>query len=182
MLAAMASRLITQLPRLSLARAGSALHPLCLAGSSALLAPVTGVAGLPDYAKLPISTISSSTTPTNFQSSHASLSRGFAATAAEASQQEASPAPEQEPSQEPPGRSCGFQHQFEVVGAVEGPYDVTPAAKFAVVEVGSHQFKVVPGDVIITEKINGVDVNDKLSFSSVMMLGSAAETIVGQYS
>lgn len=51
---------------------------------------------------------------------------------------------------------------------------------FAVVEVGSTQYKVTPDDVIITEKLAGVDVNDTLRLGRVLVLGSAAETIIGR--
>lgn len=51
---------------------------------------------------------------------------------------------------------------------------------FAVVEVGPTQFKVSQGDTIVTEKLRGVDVNDKLSLNRVLMLGSPHETIIGR--
>jgi large subunit ribosomal protein L21 len=51
---------------------------------------------------------------------------------------------------------------------------------FAVVEVGGTQFKVTPDDVIITEKLAGVDVNDTLALQRVLLLGSQAETIIGR--
>lgn len=51
---------------------------------------------------------------------------------------------------------------------------------FAVVEVGPTQFKVSQGDIIVTEKLRGVDVNDKISLNRVLMLGSPHETIIGR--
>jgi len=51
---------------------------------------------------------------------------------------------------------------------------------FAVVEVGSTQYKVTPDDVIVTEKLAGVDVNDTLRLGRVLLLGSAAETTIGR--
>ncbi|KAG6393128.1 hypothetical protein SASPL_147361 [Salvia splendens] len=75
---------------------------------------------------------------------------------------------------------------------------------FAVVQIGSHQFKVSNGDTIYTERLKHCDINDKLkgfsdthlvvvgSFSGslhgctalvlnkVLMLGSQAQTIIGR--
>mmetsp|Transcript_19933 Transcript_19933/g.35558 ORF Transcript_19933/g.35558 Transcript_19933/m.35558 type:complete len:264 (-) Transcript_19933:471-1262(-) len=78
------------------------------------------------------------------------------------------------------GRISRCLHQFEIVGRIEADYEIPAATKFAVVEIGAHQFKVAAGDVIITEKLNGVDVNDKLSLTKVLMLGSAKETVIGR--
>lgn len=51
---------------------------------------------------------------------------------------------------------------------------------FAVVEMGPTQFRVSQGDMIVTEKLRGVDVNDKISLNRVLMLGSPDETIIGR--
>lgn len=51
---------------------------------------------------------------------------------------------------------------------------------FAVVQVGSHQFKVSNGDSIFVEKLKYCDVNDKLILNRVLMLGSMAQTIIGR--
>lgn len=51
---------------------------------------------------------------------------------------------------------------------------------FAVVQIGSHQFKVSNGDSIFTERLKFCDVNDKLILNRVLMLGSQAETIIGR--
>jgi len=59
-------------------------------------------------------------------------------------------------------------------------YKITPKRVFAVVEVGGTQYKVTPDDVIITEKLDGVDVNDTLRLQRVLLLGSTAETIIGR--
>ena len=40
--------------------------------------------------------------------------------------------------------------------------------------------QVSPGDVVVTEKIRGVDVNDKVKLDRVLMLGSRDETIIGR--
>ncbi len=51
---------------------------------------------------------------------------------------------------------------------------------FAVVEVGPTQFKVTPDDLLVTEKLKGVDVNDIVSLNRVLLLGSAQETLIGR--
>ncbi|CAN6919070.1 unnamed protein product [Brassica oleracea] len=51
---------------------------------------------------------------------------------------------------------------------------------FAVVQIGSHQFKVSNGDSIFTEKLNFCDINDKLTLTKVLLLGSASQTIIGR--
>ncbi|XP_058738477.1 large ribosomal subunit protein bL21m-like [Vicia villosa] len=56
------------------------------------------------------------------------------------------------------------------------PYE--PA--FAVVQIGSHQFKVSNGDSIFTERLKFCEVNDKLILNKVLLLGSASQTIVGR--
>jgi ribosomal protein L21 len=69
---------------------------------------------------------------------------------------------------------------YTVVGRVSGRYTVPPKRVFAVVEVGGTQFKVTPDDVIITERLRGVDVNDKLQLPRVLLLGSEEHTIIGR--
>ncbi|KAK7362836.1 hypothetical protein VNO77_04960 [Canavalia gladiata] len=51
---------------------------------------------------------------------------------------------------------------------------------FAVVQIGSHQFKVSNGDSIFTERLKFCEVNDKLILNKVLLLGSASQTIVGR--
>ncbi|XP_057420734.1 50S ribosomal protein L21, mitochondrial [Lotus japonicus] len=51
---------------------------------------------------------------------------------------------------------------------------------FAVVQIGSHQFKVSNGDSIFTERLKFCEVNDKLILNKVMLLGSATQTIIGR--
>ncbi|CAN6443645.1 unnamed protein product [Victoria cruziana] len=51
---------------------------------------------------------------------------------------------------------------------------------FAVIQVGSHQFKVCNRDCIYTEKLKWCEVNDKLILSKVLMLGSKTQTIIGR--
>ncbi|CAA0817919.1 50S ribosomal protein L21- mitochondrial [Striga hermonthica] len=51
---------------------------------------------------------------------------------------------------------------------------------FAVVQIGSHQFKVSNGDSIYVERLKHCDVNDKLVLNKVLMLGSQTQTIIGR--
>lgn len=51
---------------------------------------------------------------------------------------------------------------------------------FAVVQIGSHQFKVSNRDTIYTERLKFCDVNDKLVLNKVLMLGSQTQTIIGR--
>lgn len=69
---------------------------------------------------------------------------------------------------------------YTVIDRVSSTYQVQRKRVFAVVEVGGTQFKITPDDVIVTEKLRGVDVNDKLRLSRVLLLGSEDETIIGR--
>ncbi|KAG5561671.1 hypothetical protein RHGRI_004654 [Rhododendron griersonianum] len=51
---------------------------------------------------------------------------------------------------------------------------------FAVVQIGSHQFKVSNGDSIFTERLKFCEVNEKLILNRVLMLGSQSQTIIGR--
>ncbi|KAF7803452.1 50S ribosomal protein L21, mitochondrial-like [Senna tora] len=51
---------------------------------------------------------------------------------------------------------------------------------FAVVQIGSHQFKVSNGDSIFTERLKFCEVNEKLILNKVLLLGSTTQTIVGR--
>ncbi|XWS19601.1 hypothetical protein CRYUN_Cryun31cG0029500 [Craigia yunnanensis] len=51
---------------------------------------------------------------------------------------------------------------------------------FAVVQIGSHQFKVSNGDCIFTESLKFCEVNDKLILNKVLFLGSPTQTIIGR--
>ena len=48
-----------------------------------------------------------------------------------------------------------------------------PAEIFGVVKVGAQQFKVVPDDLIVVEKLGEAKVNDPVVLSEVMMVGTA---------
>lgn len=63
---------------------------------------------------------------------------------------------------------------------IEGPYTVAPKKVFAVVELGGSQHKVTPDDLLVTEKLIGVDIHDRLRLGRVLLLGSESETIIGR--
>lgn len=65
------------------------------------------------------------------------------------------------------------------LGADEKPFKPYEPV-FAVVQIGSHQFKVSNGDSIFTERLKFCDVNDKLILNRVLMLGSQVQTIIGR--
>ncbi|KAM0938546.1 putative ribosomal protein L21 [Dioscorea sansibarensis] len=71
---------------------------------------------------------------------------------------------------------------YKVIGPLDSsenpfkPYEPV----FAVVQIGSHQFKVSNGDSIFTERLKFCDVNDKLILNRVLLLGSNTQTIVGR--
>ncbi|KAK6932575.1 Ribosomal protein L21-like [Dillenia turbinata] len=71
---------------------------------------------------------------------------------------------------------------YKVVGPVDRserpfkPYEPV----FAVVQIGSHQFKVSNGDCIYTERLKFCEVNDKLILNRVLLLGTANQTIIGR--
>ncbi|CAI5975342.1 unnamed protein product [Closterium sp. NIES-64] len=72
--------------------------------------------------------------------------------------------------------------------AQDGGSDVSEAAgveikeldAFAVVQVGSHQFKVTPGDAIYVEKLNFAHVNDVIHLEKVLLIGSPSESLIGR--
>ncbi|KAG0456533.1 hypothetical protein HPP92_024321 [Vanilla planifolia] len=71
---------------------------------------------------------------------------------------------------------------YKVVGPLtssENPFKPYEPV-FAVVQVGSHQFKVSNGDSIFTERLKYCEVNDKLILNKVLLLGSRTETIIGR--
>uniref|UniRef100_A0A0E0L5L7 Large ribosomal subunit protein bL21m n=1 Tax=Oryza punctata TaxID=4537 RepID=A0A0E0L5L7_ORYPU len=65
------------------------------------------------------------------------------------------------------------------LGADEKPFKPYEPV-FAVVQIGSHQFKVSNGDSIFTERLKFCDVNDKLILNRVLMLGSQTQTVIGR--
>ncbi|GAV88563.1 Ribosomal_L21p domain-containing protein [Cephalotus follicularis] len=71
---------------------------------------------------------------------------------------------------------------YKVVGPLQKedrvfkPYEPV----FAVIRIGSHQFKVSNGDCIFTERLKFCEVNDKLILNKVLLVGSAIQTIIGR--
>lgn len=69
---------------------------------------------------------------------------------------------------------------YSPAGRVIGPYTVARQPAFAVVELGPTQYKVSPDDLVYTEKLKGVDVNEKVSLNRVLLLGNQTQTIIGR--
>ena len=69
---------------------------------------------------------------------------------------------------------------FSAAGRVTGPFSVTRQPAFAIVELGPTQYKVTPDDLVYTEKLKGVDVNDKISLNRVLLLGTQSQTVIGR--
>ncbi|EXC18110.1 50S ribosomal protein L21 [Morus notabilis] len=71
---------------------------------------------------------------------------------------------------------------YKVIGPLEKSDNVFKPYEpvFAVVQIGSHQFKASNGDCIFTEKLKFCEVNDKLLLNKVLLLGSRSQTIVGR--
>lgn len=63
---------------------------------------------------------------------------------------------------------------------IDAPYKIQPKRVFAVVDVGGTQYKVTPDDVVVTEKLSGLDINDIIRLERVLLLGSPSETIIGR--
>lgn len=55
-----------------------------------------------------------------------------------------------------------------------------PQRVFAVVELGPTQFKVAVDDMIVSERLRGVHVNERISLNRVLMMGTPAETQIGR--
>ncbi|XP_047327258.1 50S ribosomal protein L21, mitochondrial [Impatiens glandulifera] len=51
---------------------------------------------------------------------------------------------------------------------------------YAVIQIGSHQFKVSNDDYIYVERLKFCEVNDKLILNRVLMLGSQTQTMIGR--
>ncbi len=52
---------------------------------------------------------------------------------------------------------------------------------YAVIETGSKQYRVSPGDAIIIEKIKGVEVGQQIEFKNVLLVGGEVVQIGTPY-
>jgi ribosomal protein L21 len=55
-----------------------------------------------------------------------------------------------------------------------------PSRAFAVVEVGAKQYKVATDDVIVTHKLRGTDVGQRLLLDRVLLAGGRDWTLIGR--
>ena len=65
-------------------------------------------------------------------------------------------------------------------GEEEEKVKISDKNVFAVVSIGSHQYKVSPDDLFFVEKLHGANVNDIVHLPRVLMLGSKTKTIIGR--
>lgn len=72
------------------------------------------------------------------------------------------------------------QHVSLLEEKVTGPYKIAQQPIFAVVEISGTQYKVTPDDLIVTEKIPGLDIHDTIKLNRVLLLGSKTETVIGR--
>lgn len=63
---------------------------------------------------------------------------------------------------------------------VSGTYEVETKPVFAVVELAGTQYKVTPNDTIVTEKLDGLDIHDRITLDRVLLAGTAVSTIIGR--
>lgn len=54
-------------------------------------------------------------------------------------------------------------------------------SQYAVIETGSKQYRVSPGDAIVIEKIKGAEVGQQIEFSNVLLVGGEAVQIGAPY-
>lgn len=50
-------------------------------------------------------------------------------------------------------------------------------AQYAVIETGSKQYRVSPGDAIVIEKLKGVEVGQRVEFKNVLLVGGSKTQI-----
>ena len=51
---------------------------------------------------------------------------------------------------------------------------------YAVVELGAAQYKVSAGDLVVAERLKGLDVGAEISLERVQAAGSQTETLIGR--
>ena len=83
-----------------------------------------------------------------------------------------------------PSTSSALPH-FEVIGRLQGrsaPPDPSLPTIFAVVDIGGTEHKACPGDILFADGwLDGlVDINDIVSFTRVLAVGTASKTRIGR--
>ena len=72
------------------------------------------------------------------------------------------------------------EKQYQVLDRIKESFTVTRSQAYAVVGVGAAQYKVSPDDLIYVERLENVDVQDKVSLKHVHLLGSPEKTVIGR--
>lgn len=70
------------------------------------------------------------------------------------------------------------KHPYPINGVPLVPV-TAPEEKFAVFSLLGKQFKVTKDDVIVTDKIENIDIGQKLEMNEVALVGSRKATLVG---
>jgi len=75
---------------------------------------------------------------------------------------------------------AGIPEQYTKCSRLSGPVTIPRKLAYAVIEAGPTQYRVCQGDVIVTEHLHGVDINDVVSFNRVLMMGSQSKSVIGR--
>ena len=86
-------------------------------------------------------------------------------------------APASPPSPPPPPTR---HPQFTVVGRLTGRVQIERSPVYAVVELGGSQAKLSPDDLIYTDRLPGVSVQDVLRLDRVLAVGTRTATRIGR--
>lgn len=71
-----------------------------------------------------------------------------------------------------------MRHPYSINGVPLSPVS-GPEEKFAVFSLLGKQFKVTKDDVIVTDKMENIDIGQKIDINDVMLVGSRSGTLVG---
>ena len=80
----------------------------------------------------------------------------------------------------PLNEAASPQQQFKVLKPAGGGRPVLRSPVFAVVELGAAQYKVSAGDLVIAERLKGLDVGAEILLERVQAGGSQSETLIGR--
>jgi large subunit ribosomal protein L21 len=72
------------------------------------------------------------------------------------------------------------RHPYSINGLPLSDTPAKPEDLFAVVEFSGTQYKVTLGDVLIADKMEDIDIESKITFSKVMLVGSRKATLIGR--
>ena len=79
-----------------------------------------------------------------------------------------------------PAMMSAVRHPYAINGMPLETSPAKPADLFAVVGFSGTQFKVTVDDVIVADRIEGIDIGQTLDLSNVLLVGSRRATVVGR--